>query len=580
LELSVLHIYIDHNYKGILRFSVTREFHNLCIEMKMYQITLQSEETLIVFKKNLESDPNNPNLIDIIPTKQVLKEKYHLSDAETLVDYIRSISDSNNSSYKLELSQSLTCTLERNQIRRVFNFFNSFVTNFTILDSVFKIYINMLEITDPNKQINPILSSTPTTSSPTLSSTNPIKLNNPSLNFPEPVSKLEAKVPDLAAKKEESEIERILNTYCLNNIFKSLTIHHIFNHLRYLSNNVTISKSIDETNKNNIVTIPVLFDPFYYSLNFDNVVSVLNSTFSKIDAQIISFNQKKIIETIQSIINKNLTLEEQDLNDKLLIVLLLFIFYSYSYRSIISMHPDFDFVNYFTPEIQQAGINFFINKFELVDNFEIKVLEEIDNDNIDDSLIESISAKYKHLIPVSEIDFLNIVVSEYKKPKEFKIKDFNISLTKILDVETMMSASTIINNITRDQIQTINTNNYSTRFGNFSLLNFEEKIITKTYDYFKKYLQDPTILTSLLSMKELPISKQILSLFDFFSRNLPKLFKDDKDNNTLNYYKILIDNLPAPKSIGHHTYLFLIYNLIIPYYVDNFKETKFVDCLI
>jgi hypothetical protein len=572
LELSILHIYIDHNYKGILRFSITREFHNLYIEMKTYQITLQSEETLTVFKKNLESDPNNPNLIDIIPTKQVLKEKYNLSNAETLVDYIKSIPDTNNPSYQLSLSQNLTCVLDRNQIRRVYNFFNSFVNNFSILDSVFKLYLNMLEISNPDKQISnqvPTTSPTPTT---------PIKLNIPGSTT---ISNVETEVPDLAPK---SEIERILDTYCLNNIFKSFTIHHIFNHLRYLSDNVTITKSLDETSKVNIISIPVMFDSFYYSLNYDYIISVFNSSFSNVDTQVISFNQKKILENIQIIINKNLDLdlEAQDQDDKLLLILLLFIFYSYSYISIVSTHPDFDFSNYFTPETQQLGLNFFINKFERPDKFEIKVLEEISSSNNDD--VESISAKYKHLIPVSEIDFLDVVVSEYninvENKKEFKIKDFTMSLTKILDVEAMMKSNNIINNITRDPIQTINTNTYSTRSFSSSLLNFEEKIITKTYDYFKKYLQDPTVLTSLLSMKELPISKQVLSLFDFFSRNLPKLFKDNKDNNTLNYYKILIDNLPAPKSIGHQTYLFLIYNLIIPYYVDNFKETKFVDCLI
>lgn len=587
MELSILHIYVDHTgYKGVLRFSITREFHNLCIEMKLYQITLQSAETLVVFKKNLESDPNNPNLIEIIPTKQVLKDKYYLVDAENLVANIRSIPESNNPSYQVALSQSLTCVLERNQIRRVYNFFNSFVTNFSILDSVFKLYINMLEISDPKKQTKSLTSVPTSDLSPNLietkplQSTTPLKLNNPSLSFPTNNSDIETKVPDLAAKNEnENEIERILNTYCLDNIFKSFTIHHIFNHLRYLSDSTTVTESLDETNKIDIVSIPVLFDPFYYSLNYDHIISVFNSTFGKKDLQIINFNQKKILENIQFIINK----EQQDSDDKLILSLLLFIFYSYTYKSITSTHPDFDFANYFTPETQQAGLNFFISKFEMPGTkFEIKVLDEVSSNNNDD--VESISAKYKHLIPVSEIDFLDVVVSEYntsiENKKEFKIKDFTISTTKILDVENMIKSNTLVSSITRDQIKTINTNTYSTRSISSSLLNFEEKIITKTYDYFKKYLQDPTVLTSLLSMKELPISKQVLSLFDFFSRNLPKLFKDNKDNNTLNYYKILIDNLPAPKSIGHQTYLFLIYNLIIPYYVDHFGETKFVDSFV
>jgi len=48
VELSILHIFVDHtNYKGILRFSITREFHNLCIDMRMYQITMQDSKKSI-----------------------------------------------------------------------------------------------------------------------------------------------------------------------------------------------------------------------------------------------------------------------------------------------------------------------------------------------------------------------------------------------------------------------------------------------------------------------------------------------------------------------------------------------------
>ena len=563
MELSILHIFVDHtNYKGILRFSITREFHNLCIDMRMYQITMQDSKTIEVFRKNLESDPNNPNLMDIIPTRKVLKEVFHLINAETTVDYIESLPLSTSDKFKVEIGANLTCVLERNQLRRVYNFFNSFVKNFALLDSVFKLYINMTEVS--KTQETPVVQ-TQVIQSNKETSNNSIKFKMPNSLIPnlKTESSKKEESPDLAPK---SEIEYILDTYCLNNTFKSFVIHHIFNHLRYLINAVVLSKDGEEKFE---ISIPILFDQFYYSLNYDYVLSVFRNTFLETEENVISFNQKKILENIVVDINK-----PQDSETNLSIMLLLFIFYCYQYRTITSKYPEFDFESYFRPELQESGINFFVKNNGMSDVFSVKILESVKDD--DNDLINTISSKYKHLIPVSEMDFLDIVVSEYKKKKEFKVEDFQISSTKIIDIDLLMNSNSMIEKIKKQELDSIDTSIYSNRSTGSTLLNFDQKIITKAYNHFKEYVENPTTVSSLLALKVLPVPKQVINLFDFFSRNFQKLFTNTT-NNTLDYYRILVDNLPAPKSYGHQTYLYLIYNLIIPYHYDNFKTTKFID---
>jgi hypothetical protein len=396
-----------------------------------------------------------------------------------------------------------------------------------------------------------------------LSENNPKKvetaIEQPKLVEPNPVVVIEQK-EDLAPK---SEIEYILNTYCLNNNFRSFVISHIFNHLRYVSS----ATKIDTTTKT--VIIPILFDPFYYSLNYDYIVSIFKNTFVESEENVISFNQKKILENIVS------NFERQDSEVDLINILLIFIFYCYLYYIIATKHPDFDFSTYFNPELQQSALTHFFNQTDQLKDFNVSVLESVE-EKLDDDLINNISIKYKHLIPVSETDFLDRVINEYQKSKD-DLKDITISSTKILDLDLLLNANNVIEKIKAQDSPLINTNTYNTRSCASSLLNYEQKDITKAYKYFKEYVSNPTTLVSLLSLKELPVPKTILNLFDFFSRNFPKLFINDKENNTLNYYKILRDNLPSPKSYSHQIYLYLIYNLIIPYHYENFKITKYTD---
>jgi hypothetical protein len=546
LDLSILHLFIDYNnYNGVLKFSITRHFHNLCIKMKLYRINMQSDQTVEAFRNNLESDPCNPRIVEVIPTESILTERFHLVESEGVVDSILALPDSNQPSFQINIGPNLTCVLKRQQVKRIYNFFNSFVTNFSLLDSIYKIYINIIEErkgTVPTQVIADVPQEK-------------LVLEQPSL--------IKENKEELAPKNEtETEIEYILNNFCINNQYRSFVIHHIFNHIRYFSNSIKIT----EDN----VDLPVLFDNYYYGLNYDYIVTILKETFSVTDSNIISFNQKKILEMIVSTLEK-----QQDTDTKLILMLLFFIFYCYQVRVILTKYPNFDFSEFFTVETQQSGLNFFIKQFNMQKKMEIRIFEK--EDDIDNELIDEISLKYKHLIPVSESDFLEIAIKDYKNPVDFKIKNFTVSEKRILDIDMLIKNDDAIKKVLENKKETVNTNVYNSRSCSSSLLNYEQKIITKTYHFFQEYTNDPTTLSSLLLVKDLPIPKAIINLFDFFSRNIQKLFFDKDNNSTLSYYKILMDNLPAPTSYSHQTYLYLIYNLIIPFYYETHNITKFED---
>jgi len=521
LELSILHIFVDHGtYQGILRFCYKKEYHNLCIALTTYKINTQVKEVIEIFKNNLLSDPTNPNLVNIIPTKLILKEMFQLIACEKIVDDLSKLQIVND---QVPVNfGDLTCIITPAQVKRVFNFFTAFVTNFAMLDAVYNIYINMLKIENPVETVIPL----------------------------EIVPSLQLDLPAIENKIETDTtlLEQILNSYTINNILKSFIIHHIFSHLQYISNNISYSKG-----DVNIISINNLF----FNFNTDYIISIFNSSLIDNDLEnIISFNNKKIVENILIIFGK----EAQDLDDNLNMYLLLFIFYIYQYRYLILKYPDFDLDIYFKKETQVNGINFFLKHFSPDKIITIQITD-IEND----SIIDTISEKYKHLIPVSEGSFLALAAKDLKENIK-QIPKFNIANKKLLNISTLINTENQIRNL---KSNLVNTENYTNRSG---LLNFKPKIITITYNHFKNYLNDQQ---SVITVNNIP--KSVINLFDYFNRNMSKIFTDDTIISTLEYYKILYNNLPAPKSYSHYTYLFLIYNLIIPYYYDHFKVEIFED---
>jgi hypothetical protein len=546
LELSILHIFVDGvTYQGIIRFCIKKEYHNLCIELSTYKINAQSKETIEIFKNNLQSDPHNPNLINIIPAKLAIKEVFNLIECEKLVDYLGNIpvNQVGTQDYIVDFGKNLKCTISKSQVKRIFNFFNSFVTNFATLDAMYKIYINILQAKEDNKPVEEII-------------------KEPVIDLPAKNNfKLEAPITIINNTIEnQTLLEQIIDNYTLNNFVKLFTIQHIFNYLQYNSNKIKI-----EDNK---ITIVELFNSNYI-FNNEYLVSILNSIVNKDLENKITFNQKKILEIIISIFDK----ERRESDDYLTLYTAIFLFYIYQYYFILTRHPDYEIETYLSKETQKIGIDYFIKK---VSPSKEIVIDIIDNDysddyKVDENLVNTISDKYKHLIPISEDDFLNLAVKEYKQESNNKIQipDFKLNNTKIININNLIQNNQAITKVLKEPINLIQQNQYDNRDG---LLNYHPKIITKTYSHFKNYISNNQ---TVVSIKDIP--KSTVSLFDFFSRNISRIYPRSENNNTFSYYKILYENLPTPKAYSHYTYLFLIFNLIIPFHYDEYKINEFVD---
>lgn len=549
VELSILYIFIDHNkYYGVLKFSIKRDFHNLIINNDVYQINTSDKNSIDIFKNNLLSDPNNPNLLNIIPTKFLFNIKYNYIDSENFLEYIESLPAIVNKqeNYKIDFNERLSCIINQSQLKRIYNFFNSFVKNFALLDSVFKIYLNL------------------------------IKVKEPEIEKPKE-EEIEKPIVDLPPKqeiiiKDESILSTIIDDYCLNNILRTYVIQHLFSHLRFIN--------IDISSDKKTITIENLFKNSYIS-DYNYILSVLKTILTSDLESIITFNQKKILDQIKNIVDKG----EDLVDNKLILSVLFFIFYIYQYRYIALKYPDYDFDNYFKIETQQVGINYFVKNIYRNEEFQV-VVNELDLNLLEkkeeEKILDEVSQKYKHLIPISQKDFLDLAIKEYQKIKsENKEDDFYISLSsKLINIDDLITNNSLISKILSND-NLINTSSYQRIDSNLAPI-YTNKIITKTYYYFKQYVENPLIINNIINtaINIDKIPKSVINLFDYFKRNIHKLFSNKEDTNTLSYYKILKQNIPASDNHVHNTFLYLIYHLIIPYYYDVYKKNIFHDCFL
>lgn len=564
MQLSVLHVFVENGHNGVLKLEIIREFHNLCIKSSVFKINATQKESINVFKSNLDSDPNNPKILDIIPVIFVYDEIYQLPMCEKILEYYDSFIDTKQDSYRVYLGNNLLCTLTRIQFQRVYNFFKSFVTNFALLDSIYSIYLNMLDV-NTNKTIE----------SKTEEKEITVQTPVPDLSLIKSVEKPLVSVEALADKKEKNIYEQILD-YCLNNTIKFYVIHNILTYLFDISAPNKI-KIINNSDNSKTILLTNLFNSNNIS-DHEFVINILNNNIKNLDENTFNFTQKKILNHIKHItinININNTINNpQDLN---VLLILVFIYYLHLYRTIISKYPDFDSFLYFETNIQKSALNYFSKEY--LENISFDTLEQdqqvIDNiSDINTQIIDSLSEEYKHLIPISQEEFANIVFSKSLSEEKTNIKelqDFDLILSnkKILNISVLMSNQESIDKSNKQAYTFVNTTNY---LSSNILLDYRKDIITKAYGYFKEYLNNPS---SVFLIKDIP--KEIINLFDFFSKSLHLLFNDKNNIYTLNYYKILQKNLPNPKAYSFETYLYIIYNIVIPYHFDTYKIDSFID---
>ncbi|MFW6242613.1 MAG: hypothetical protein ACOC2W_00480 [bacterium] len=565
LSLSDCHIYVNHNtYHGILKLSVMRDYHTFSIKMELFKILADNHDLVKIFVKNCEEDPGNSNICSLISNTLEYTETFNLKQIEDIVNsnYIDELKKDKLNYSKIFTGKigELTLSLTFKNYLRLYYFFESLYKNYFILDAAYNIYMNQLNINENKK----VLKNKQQIDGQENQDSNEIPKEQKN-NTPKNINN----ISNTSNNNIESELD-IIFSMALTQPIKSSAIHYAFSYYRFIDPKYC---NVVHENSKIIINIPKIL-PYNYVFNEEYFVSIIESSF---DNKVMT--TEKIDYSIKKLLSLLITDNKKIISNSVYIMLINYLIFIYFLKYTSDIFPT-DFktkLSYYlgTPLAQTQMFNYFLKCIPSVAEYSKYVefkINEIDDETFTDNIdtINKLSEEHKHLIPISQEKFADMIFNNIDTDQEKKIpNNFNLTHSRILDISYLKT-------IYRDNKQSVlyDSVNPEEEISN-NVIDYMDNKTSKEYKYFKSYLENPS---SIILLDDSELSSDIKLLFDIISNIVPELSKND--NDLLVLYNKIIDGLPHPEKINHNTILKSLYNIVVPYQYENNNINKFTDYFI
>ena len=572
--LSTSHMFIRNNqFIGVMKSSIIKDLADIKLRIEVFKIFSADNSVINMIEKDCIDDHVNVKSLKLVNSELIYSKNMTYVDCENFTRYLHFITTRNLQEdikkglvwvieFKFNLDVNFfKIVLTSPQVYRLYKQVESFYSNYLILASV---------IRQDHTEIKP---------------TSEVKHDK---KITEYIQKDAPPVPPSPENiKQFDEIDSIFEL-CLTSSLKSSLIHYTFNYFRYISKE---HYSVLVNSSNQIqYTLPILI-PGKFIIDETYFQSIITSH--------TSISSNNIVFIIKKILN-NLIQDHKKYNETpLLLMMIMYLLFVYLLRYLYDSNKD-SFMYYFkqficVPNMQlqlitkmiQGGFPDFHNKifFKITD---IDLLDFSENNN---NHIEKISKDYKHLIPISQKDFADKIfntlenTSINRSPINFKLTNKKlIDFSKLIINKNIKNSNSVL--FDPDNILELSNSNNDTI--DYDLLNYQlqkqtnanghNKITTKVYSILLNYIKNPS---SLLIINDDDIPKEVLNLFEVISKKVLIAAKITKDTiSTLKYYDILLETIPNPHEFRHITFLYIIFQIIIPYHNDIYNNTQFEDYLL
>ncbi len=541
MNLSNKHLFIilNDNTYGICKLSINKDLENLELKFEYFKITSTDSKVLENIYSICLNNSTNKNLLKTCSNELVNSKIFNLKECEDLCDsieFINSKEKKHDEYIQVKLYDGLQIPISLYNIKSIYNFVYSFYTNYNILESMMR--LNLLTARSGEVKQEP--------------------QKKRVINEHEQIEISEHKIDD--------KLENIFNLIFDNSIKTSL-INNIFNNYNQISD---VKYEDNQLTFSNIVINS-------YGIDCEYIKSLIISNNSHSDQ--ISHNLLKLYQMI---------LDEQYNTNSFYLNMILYLIFIYTICNFMKTNQD-----YTTSRLDEILINLnlqanimnrLLDTNEIFSVFKEKIkfcyqktkIEKNKIDFIHDEKLKEISEKYHHLKPVSQKEFINSILNDYSNIKTKESLPLLISKKKTININNFLDSS-----------QTIDLPNLFVNVGgqgdlenlSFNLLEYQvisNRIITKSYDYILKYIKDPSVI---LSVKNIP--KTVVNLFDLLTKNVLNNGTIQKDNvSTLSFYNILKERIPDINKFNHITILFIIFQIMIPFSYDMYKNEIFEDYLL
>lgn len=535
MELSVKHFFISlQDQYGLIKLSITKNLENLELNLQYFRITNSDSQVLQNVFNNCNTNPTNRNLLRTVGNELVCGKTFNLRECELLSDSLEFIKtrDKNDKNFiKINLFDELKLPLTIRNINGIYDFIHSFYTNYNFLESVIRI-----SLVNGEKQ--------------------------------ETVQKTIVKSDETIELEEiilvDNELEEIFGLI-LNNSIKSSLISNIFNYYFSVNN----CEFVD-----NVIKTP---NVFINSFGIDNVyIKSLILSNEMIDLDKVLHNLLKLYQ---------MCLDEKYNKNSFYLIIMMYLITIYTIRIFLDIYPEYtrskiyEILN--NVELQENMLNKLLKSHNLFKMFKEKLKfvvfnskNDFDSD-INEEQLKKISEKYHYMKPISQTEFVNSIMNDLSNKIEDKSQQFLINSKKTINISNFLSQTSKNNQCNFFNIQNL-TNNKEIEYNLLHYKTINNKIITKSYNYILEYVKNPIVVVNITD-----IPKSVVNMFDSLVKHVLNMETiDDKNINTLNFYKILREKLPNIDKLSHLTILFIIFQIIIPYSYDMYENDIFEDYLL
>jgi len=571
MELAITNMFIkDAHFFGIMRTSIVKDFHDVKLKVEFHKILTMDKQLVDSVEKNCIEDHINPNALKLVSSEVAYSKVMNYNESELFRNYLSFVCSRNlyedrkmNKAWIIEFKfpssndiNFFRINLSTDQVTRLYSQVNSFYSNFMLFLALSKQYTNGAVAETKNV-------------------TEYIK-NTESNDIPVETQIVSQLLPQTKKRNEMDDIFEL----CLNSSIKSSLIHYTFNYFKYFSKEHC---KIQTNQKQQIqYTLPLIVPG---NLNFDK------EYFDSLIQANRSISSNNVIFVIKKILN-NLFLNHNKYHENSLIIMMLcYLLFIYMLKYLNDTNKD-SFRTHFRKLICDAATQTgmlrslimtshfqdFANKifFKIIDICPMEAANDLETKRINE-----LSMEYKHLIPVSQEEFINKVFYSVEESSNLP-KFFKLSNKKVIDISQYINQKQqSFSSVLFDSKHIVDINQTSDTLYNildYKQASNESRVISKAYQYLINYIKNPS---TVLMIKEIDLPKEIVNLFDVLSKKILNPTIINKDNiNTLNYYNIIIDFLPNSKQFNHMTILYIIFQLIIPYHYDIYHTVQFVDCLL
>lgn len=567
MELSCKMYHVNGGVQNqfIFKLSIVKNLDQFNVLLELYSLFVQDEPTLNIVIDHVSKRPNDNTLLRKIDNK--LKDSIHLNyyEVESYLPILKNdltkiinMGLDNNKLFNFTICNKFNVVFNSLQIKRLYSDLYGFYQNYMILDALFK-----LSIANSNKK-------------PEVQTVNnhigELKRENNKNEVVKPV----IITPDYT--QESTKLDDLLNL-CINQSMKSFIINLTCNYYIYVGKNHCYIEPQQDSSIINIYSCSLF--PNNYVFNNDYIKSLVMS--------LTTYNINDIGMRFNKLINNCLT---DSNNTPLEIMSILGMSYLYCLTYLYHSHSSFLLSNmdnlFIDTTLQSRLINNHIRLYLKTDNIKmfIKDLFVTQMENQDNNkLIDELGKKYHHLIAVSEDSFIEKVLNDMN---EITIpcsdKQILINSTRILNLNSLKS----LNLAEAKKVQSVQGNmlidphnllDYDIIYSNLFNYDFNNKFLTLSHTYFDEFVQNQSNFILNLKQKKINFKLVPVEVVNLF--NVIKQILYDKSslvitsNNTYVYYKTLIDTINDPTVFSHYTYLFIIYQIIIPFMNLNYNIVEF-----